>query len=495
MVVRSVLQDADADQPTATVERRPGGLELAGCVGGLALAVLVGIDGSPGWQLARVIVVVVLTAAVVSLQLRTSARRRGRISVVVGIPALAIAVGFSPHLVERGLSVVGLASIALAVASIGLIVAGTLVATGGRRRVRRGAAGAVVFVAAALALLVVGPAVAATNVPRPDIGATPASVGLHYERVSLRTRDDVALAAWYIPGDSRAAVVLLHGAGSTRSNVLDAAAVLADAGFGVVMIDARGHGESEGRAMDFGWHGDADIAAATAYLSTRTDIDRDRIGVVGLSMGGEEAIGASGSDPLIRAVVAEGATARGAGDEAWLSDVYGWRGLLQEQLERVQDWVIDPLTSASPPASMRSSVAASRGTRYLLIAAGDVADEQHAAAFIAGAAPDRVETWTVDGAGHTGGLRTAPGEWTSRVTTFLRDALLTCSSSETNLRLRHSGDRLLGSVANERENLDVLGGVVLHELHEERPQRGVAHLLQHLGELLEFLGVSPLGRE
>jgi pimeloyl-ACP methyl ester carboxylesterase len=220
-------------------------------------------------------------------------------------------------------------------------------------------------------------------------------------------------------------VVLLHGAGSTRSDVLDEAAVLAAAGFGVVMIDARGHGESGGRAMDFGWYGDADIAAATAYLATRPDVDRDRIGVVGLSMGGEEALGATGSDELIRAVVAEGATARSAADEAWLSDVYGFRGVLQEQLERVQDWVTDPLTSASPPASMRSAVESSQGTRYLLITAGGVADEGHAARYIGAGAPDRVETWTVDAAGHTAGLATAPEEWTARVTRFLSDALLT----------------------------------------------------------------------
>lgn len=62
------------------------------------------------------------------------------------------------------------------------------------------------------------------------------------------------------------AIVLLHGAGSTRSDVLDQAAVLAHYGFGVLMIDARGHGDSGGRAMDFGWHGDADSAAATGYL-------------------------------------------------------------------------------------------------------------------------------------------------------------------------------------------------------------------------------------
>jgi dienelactone hydrolase len=280
-----------------------------------------------------------------------------------------------------------------------------------------------VLVGTALAAFVIGPAVAATNVPGVPLGADPSSVGLTYEEVSLRATDGVDLAAWYVPSSNRTAVVLLHGAGSTRSDVLDQAAVLARAGFGVLMVDARGHGGSGGRAMDFGWHGDVDIAAATRYLTTRPDVDPGRIGAVGLSMGGEEALGASGSNHVLRAVVAEGATARNAADEAWLSDEFGLRGSAQEWLERVQDGVTDLLTSASIPTSSRAAVERSNGTRYLLITAGDVPDEGHAAAFVESGAPDRVETWAVEGAGHTGGLRTAPDEWAERVTAFLTAAL------------------------------------------------------------------------
>jgi dienelactone hydrolase len=279
-------------------------------------------------------------------------------------------------------------------------------------------------VAVVMVTFVVGQAVAATNVPRPGIGATPANVELEYLDVTLRTADGVELAAWYVPSTNRAAVVLLHGAGSTRSNVLSEAAVLAEAGFGVLMVDARGHGDSDGRAMDFGWHGDADVAAATAYLETRPDVDRDRIGALGMSMGGEEAIGASGENGLIRAVVAEGASARNAADDAWLSERYGVRGALQEQIERVQDRITDVLTSASVPTSLRAAVESSNGTRYLLITAGDVAAEGWSAAHVAAGAPERVQVWTVADAGHADGLATDPEEWADRVVGFLSETLL-----------------------------------------------------------------------
>jgi dienelactone hydrolase len=336
---------------------------------------------------------------------------------------VAVAIGFVPHLVKGGPLPVRVATIALGVAGLVLTIGGTVVATRGRGAWRRLGAASLVLAATGVVVLVVSPPVAATNVPRPGIAATPAGVGLDHEEVTVRTRDGVALAAWYVPSTNRSAVVLLHGAGSTRSNVLDEAAVLARAGFGVLLLDARGHGESGGRAMDFGWYGDLDVEAATAYLATRSDVDDDRIGAVGLSMGGEQALGASGSNPLLRAVVAEGATARQAADEAWLSDEYGVRGLVQERLEQVQDVVTDLLTSAGPPTPIREAVAASGRTRYLLITAGTVTDEGNAAVHVAAGAPDRVEVWTVPGAGHTGGLATAPEEWADRVTGFLTAAL------------------------------------------------------------------------
>jgi hypothetical protein len=50
-------------------------------------------------------------------------------------------------------------------------------------------------------------------------------------------------------------------------------------------------------------------------------------------------------------------------------------------------------------------------------------DEVNAAGHIAAGAPDRVETWTVAGAGHTAGLEVAPAEWERRVIGFLQQAM------------------------------------------------------------------------
>ena len=83
----------------------------------------------------------------------------------------------------------------------------------------------------------------------------------------------------------------------------------------------------------------------------------------------------------------------------------------------------DVLTSASVPTSLHDAVGSSGHTTFLLIAGGEQEDEIHAATYIASAAPERVETWTVPGSGHSEGLATAPAEWEARVIGFLTEAL------------------------------------------------------------------------
>jgi dienelactone hydrolase len=215
-----------------------------------------------------------------------------------------------------------------------------------------------------------------------------------------------------------------HGAGdSTADSVLPQAAVLARRGYGVLATDARGHARSEGRAMDFGWFGDEDIEAAVSFLADQPGVEPDRIGVVGFSMGGEEAIGAATADPRIAAVVAEGATARTDGDKTWLADQYGLQGRFQLGLEWIQYTVTDLLTDASKPSTLPDAVEDAAPTPVLLIAAGEVEDEQQAAAHLKEKSPSTVTVWVVPDAGHTDGFDTAPDEWEERVVGFLDAAL------------------------------------------------------------------------
>ena len=282
-------------------------------------ALLVAADGSPGWRLVRVVLVVVVVGGAFFLG-ATGSRWAGVATMVVGVAGLAMGVGIGLRFAMAGevwwrgaVGVVVLLS-ALVVTLVGLqsVVAGL---PRWQRVALRSTAVAVVLVVLSLVL----PGVLATNVPSTTLGAGRlAEFGVVARDVDYLADDGTHLSAWYVASRNGAAVVLRHGAGSTRTSVIPQAVVLAKHGYGVLLTDARGHGRSGGRAMDFGWNGDADITASVSFLADQPDVEPNRIGVVGLSMGGEEAIGAAAADDRISAVVAEGATGRVAADKACL---------------------------------------------------------------------------------------------------------------------------------------------------------------------------------
>jgi pimeloyl-ACP methyl ester carboxylesterase len=390
---------------------------------GLALFVVAVRDGSPGGRILRAAVVVVIFAGAHLIARRAGPGIAGVALTVAGTTAAGVGLGLAPPWITKaGLAVVTVAAVVALAAGMVLLVAGHRLlgrAAGGWWAIPAVLAGAVVTLAVTSSLAI---AVAATNPPPTALGEeTPADRGLDYEEVEFRAPDGVTLSGWYLPPSNGAAVVLVHGAGSTRSGVLDHAEALAGGGYGVLLFDVRGHGLSGGRAMEFGWYGDRDVGAAVSFLGRRPEVEA--IGAVGLSMGGEEVIGAAATDSRIRAVVAEGATNRTVADKAWQSEVYGVRGSIQEVLDHLTFGLADLLTDARPPMSLRDAAALIAPRPMLLIAAGEVADEGHTARRLAEASPAAVEVWEVPGAGHVGALTTDPDGWERTVLGFLDEAL------------------------------------------------------------------------
>lgn len=387
---------------------------------GVALAVLVASGGFGWWPAVRALTVVCGTALAAWRLSRERRSRRSTGLAFVGLVGVisGVAVGI-PSLSHRGAAPI------VAVAGVIAIASGlTLSAIGVRSLfvdasvVRR--LGAVALIAVVF-LGVVAPitlAVFVTNVtPLPLGEGTPADIGAPYDDVHLQTADGVRLGGWYIHSTNGAAVVMLAGATGVRSDELDHAAVLVRHGYGVLLLDVRGHGDSEGDAMLWGWYGDADVRPAVDFLAARPEVQPGRIGVVGMSMGAEEAIGAAADDHRIVAVVAEGASARGARDEG--DPARGLGGLLDRYFDWATRRVADLMTSASPPGALRSAIGAAESTHFFVIAAGTVNSEIAAADVFRRAAPDRVRVWIAAGAAHTEALDRYPIEWEQLVTAFL----------------------------------------------------------------------------
>lgn len=364
----------------------------------------------------------VLTALALLVWAR-GGRLGGAAALLLGVVGLVNGIGIGLRWLEAGAvtwkTVVGMLAL---VTGTTLTVWGLIRLTKGMRSVPRVISGILAFAAVVILTWTLTPAIIASNVPPVD-DRVPMTLDPDGTQVTYTSADGVRLWGWYVPPPEGKVAIVRHGSGSTASDVTRQAQVLVANGFGVLMTDARGHGRSEGAGSDFGWFGEEDIAAAVDFLAGRPEVDSSRIAILGISMGGEEAIGAAGSDDRVAAVVAEGATARTDADKIWLIDEYGWRGWIQVRLEWLQYSLADLLTDATKPRSLAIAAALADPTPILMITGGGVPDEAKAASHIQAASPGNVSVWSVPGAGHIQGLATTPIDWERVVVGFLDAAM------------------------------------------------------------------------
>lgn len=123
-----------------------------------------------------------------------------------------------------------------------------------------------------------------TGAQRRAVRPLPADFGFAVEEVRFAARDGIMLHGWFVPheGSVRAAV-LLHGNGSTRSQMIARARLLRSRGYAVLLYDARGHGESEGERVTFGLRETRDLLGALDYVRSRGATE---VGCIGASQGG-----------------------------------------------------------------------------------------------------------------------------------------------------------------------------------------------------------------
>src|SRR5271166_1152596 len=110
-------------------------------------------------------------------------------------------------------------------------------------------------------------------------------------------------------GERRAAFMVLHGFGSSRSssNVLAPSKVLNDLGYITLAFDMRGCGESEGEpGRVICLEQVEDTRNALTFLARQAGVDAQRIAVIGSSFGGAVAVYAGGVDRRIAAVISNG---------------------------------------------------------------------------------------------------------------------------------------------------------------------------------------------
>lgn len=120
----------------------------------------------------------------------------------------------------------------------------------------------------------------------------------HQELTTLEqtSYDDLKLKAQFLPNDKEThkAVILAHGYRKESNDMGDLVKYYHDKGFDVLIPDARGHGESEGDYIGYGWHDRFDYLDWIDMLID--DYEEESIILHGNSMGATLVLMTSGED-------------------------------------------------------------------------------------------------------------------------------------------------------------------------------------------------------
>ena len=133
------------------------------------------------------------------------------------------------------------------------------------------------------------------DVPLEEATALPDAKEIAFEASTGTVR------GWYSPSGGGATIVLVHGSAGDRRSMLPEATLLADEGYGVLLIDMPGHGESSGD-VDWSDGARAALVAALDFLTSQPEVDSDRLGAVGSSMGGFVVTQVAATDERLEAV-------------------------------------------------------------------------------------------------------------------------------------------------------------------------------------------------
>ncbi|HEX5040606.1 MAG TPA: alpha/beta hydrolase [Candidatus Limnocylindria bacterium] len=238
----------------------------------------------------------------------------------------------------------------------------------------------------------------------------------------------VRLAGWYIPavsdiGAAGPTVILAHGWGSNKSDMLSRAEMLRDR-YNLVLFDFRDHGQSEAGDTTQGVREAGDLRAMVDWLVEQKA--PERIALLGVSMGGASAVTEAAGDDRIAAVIlesthsslADAVQARLERSGYPLAIPASWATLLGALIRTGED-----VSAADPILGI-----ANLDERPVLIIGGgqdqsigpDDAEKLRAAAEEAGS-PAELET--CEAAGHAGSAETCAEQYAAWVLGFLDRAL------------------------------------------------------------------------
>ena len=122
------------------------------------------------------------------------------------------------------------------------------------------------------------------DMPLRSLHATPSSIELDYETITLKTHDGIALDSWFVPAkNSKGTILFCHGNAGNISHRLHSIEQFHQLGLSVFIFDYRGYGNSEGSPSEQGTYIDA--KTAWDHLTNEMNIPDNDIIIFGRSLG------------------------------------------------------------------------------------------------------------------------------------------------------------------------------------------------------------------
>lgn len=249
---------------------------------------------------------------------------------------------------------------------------------------------------------------------------SPADVGLEMSEVQIPGPRG-ALAGWYLPASNGCTLICCHGIHDNSSQWFPQIARLhARSGYGALLFDFTGHGQSEGAQVTYGIRERHDVTAAMEYLRQRGDVAMEQVAILGYSLGAITAVLAAAEHPDLRAVVIESGFSDLYHDIAKIFTRY--TGLPAFPFAHlVIFWgqrIAGVRLSEIRPAQVIGQIA----PRPVLIISDlldALADEPHDGEFLYQSAGEPKELWQVAEATHVNAFGVEPEAWIEHVCGFL----------------------------------------------------------------------------
>jgi fermentation-respiration switch protein FrsA (DUF1100 family) len=283
--------------------------------------------------------------------------------------------------------------------------------------------GALIFVLLAVLVYLNFAGFEAESAPAPSQVDVPADLPFKVEEITFLSEDGLRMAGWFVPSQNGATIILLHPYGGNRLSMRWHAEQLVGAGYGVLMYDERASGESEGTYRSYGWEDPRDVGGALAFLRDRQEVNMEKVGIAGCSIGAQIALQSAVPYPELGAVWADGPSSVRAADmpspENPLMALFKFGNY-------IADWTYEVKLDLKAPPPMIEIIGQIAPRPILLVGGGRpldfVGSEEGNVRKYANYAGENAQVWIIPEAVHCDGPDVQPEAYSQKMIAFFNGA-------------------------------------------------------------------------